>query len=496
MTERSATFSTRVPGGNRQALERRPRHAAAPPDETGEETIGAKKWVFALFIVCLLIPGSFFLGGARLTPYRALLLVAFVPLCWKFMRGAAGRMTSVDTLILLYVLSLAMSVLYHEGFGRIDAVIIASVEAICGYLFGRVLVRGQLDYRIFFQCFFYGLLFMAPFALVEMGTKINLVSKITGMLMQPFGQSEHPPRLGFHRAQVSFEHPILYGLFCSLGFANAFYIFRDRIPKRIFWMGTCFFTTFSSLSSAPILAMLIQSIMMGWDRMAPTLKSKWMVLAGLGISIFLVLELITPNGAVDFLVSNLTLVPATADYRLMTFEYALNSLWDNPVFGAGKGGDIELPWWHTGSIDNFWLSTAVAYGVPTLLFLIAAILTHLGMVMWAKGLDETAADYRSGHFIAVAGLIFTLTTVHLWGAANVMVMAYLGAGAWLYVPQKEKTPLRRQQPVPDEPTEPMSPSPPVRGGPPPAPSPLPRTAGKTVRPRIRGATGRYGGGRH
>ena len=139
-----------------------------------------------------------------------------------------------------------------------------------------------MDYRALFLCFFWGLLLLVPFAAIEMLTKQNLLGEIAATVLEPFSQDEHPPRLGFFRAQVSFEHPILFGLFCSLGFANAYYIFRQERLAQAFWMMVVFFTTFASLSSAPLLATLIQMLMMFWDRLVQAVRSKWLLLAGLG----------------------------------------------------------------------------------------------------------------------------------------------------------------------------------------------------------------------
>ena len=60
--------------------------------------------------------------------------------------------------------------------------------------------------------------------------------------------------------------------------------------------------------------------MIVWDRIVRNLRSKWFVLAGIFLAIFGVLELVTPDGAVEFLIANFTLVPATAEYRVMTNE--------------------------------------------------------------------------------------------------------------------------------------------------------------------------------
>lgn len=477
------------------------RSPPAQRQESIERASSFKFYVFIILFACLLIPGSFFVAGARFTPYRAFLLIAFVPLAIGFLRGAAGRITNVDVLIILYGFWMVLVMIRDLGFERIDFIIIQLVEAICGYLIGRVLIRNATDYRLFFRCFFWGLLFILPFGILEMLTKQNLVSQIAGIFLQPYEQATHPPRLGLHRAQTSFEHPILFGLFCSLGFANALYIFQGERLRRAFWTGVVFLSTFTALSSAPLLAIIIQITMMVWDRLVKLAQSKWFILVGLGVSAFLILELLTPNGAVDFLIANFTLVPATAEYRLMTIQYVMDSLFQNPFFGVGEGEDVGLPWWHTGSIDNFWLVTAVSFGLPAFFFLFGAMVVHLSRVaMVSSGSDETVLQYRTGHFIAVTGLIFILVTVHIWGATNVMVMTYIGAGAWIYAPQtsRSRSTVRRRHGASGGPLNSGSP----QGGSSSPESnkttPVTSAAGPQIvtkdRMRVRGSTGRYGGG--
>ena len=201
---------------------------------------------------------------------------------------------------------------------------------------------------------------------------------------------------------------------------------------------------------------------------------------------------ITPDGAVTSWSSNLTLVPATAEYRIMTLQYAMETVRANLTFGVGHSGDGR--------------SALVAHRQHRQLLAVARsrlrpsghaaldrlIGLHLWRVMMATGLDATAAACRSGHLIALVGLIFTLTTVHLWGAANVMVMAYLGAGAWIYAPPAEAARrLRRRAPAPlaraKEAGAPWTPPPPRRS----RPGFRAPAAGGTRR----GSTGRYGGRR-
>jgi hypothetical protein len=52
--------------------------------------------------------------------------------------------------------------------------------------------------------------------------------------------------------------------------------------------------------------------------------------------------------------------------------------------------------------------------------------------MGERQLTEEEASYRRGYLVVWVALIFVLATVNIWGAVSVMVMAYVGAGAWFY----------------------------------------------------------------
>ena len=70
----------------------------------------------------------------------------------------------------------------------------------------------------------------------------------------------------------------------------------------------------------------------------------------------------------------------------------------------------------TASVDNFWLLTAMRYGLPAFLLLVAGIAANLVQIVRQPGLGERLADLRRGHVIATIGLAMTLGTVHAWGA--------------------------------------------------------------------------------
>ena len=89
------------------------------------------------------------------------------------------------------------------------------------------------------------------------------------------------------------------------------------------------------------------------------------------------------------------------------------------------------PYWQAGTVDNYWLLTAMRYGLPALLLLTLAIGVSAVRIMGQVGLSEETR-YRTGYMIALVGTVLVLDTVHIWDAPVAFLMAYLGAGAWFY----------------------------------------------------------------
>ena len=57
--------------------------------------------------------------------------------------------------------------------------------------------------------------------------------------------------------------------------------------------------------------------------------------------------------------------PQTADGRLIILEYGSAEIARHPVFGIGLNEWVR-PWYKKQSVDNFWLSHAMRFGLPSL----------------------------------------------------------------------------------------------------------------------------------
>jgi hypothetical protein len=406
--------------------------AAAPIEE-----MPATRWqprLLAAFFVTLVIPGSFSVAGLTLSPSRLFLLLAFVPLFLHWFRGRAWRITAGDIGILLYCLWIWVALFAVHGLGRVQSAGIQFVEMFGGYLVGRTLVRDAEDYRTFVRYLFWAMAFLFPFALAEFLTGWSPLRAISDAFLSVEGRKTNlKPRLGFvERAQGPFDHSILFGLFCSVGVANFFFVFREALIKRVARVGMALAMIFMSLSSAPFLAAGLQLVMMGWDRLFAFLRVRWVVLVALGLAIVAALQTFAEGGVLGFVFETFLLMPQTGYGRLEILYFGSKSVLAHPLFGVGQGEWVRAYYMGHPTIDNFWLATAVRYGLPTLLFLWFGIACNAVAILLRTGLDPDEQRQRRGYLIALTGLMMILVTVSIWGPVSTFVLTYFGAGVWFY----------------------------------------------------------------
>ncbi len=396
--------------------------STSSPDEGGSFAI-------LLFFLVLLLPISFELGGLRLSPLRLFLLAGAVPLMIGMLQGRGGRITSTDIFILLYAAWLVISLAYNHGAERVPLGIATASETISSYFLARILVRSPNDYR---QVFKYGLLsmiFLFPFALYELFTGTIVIAKAFDPIFDVIfrGQSADG-RLGLERVYAVFGHPILFGLYCGVMVANLYVILDGSVLRRFLALALTVSMTFMALSSAPLLAVAVQVIMLVWWRLT---NGAWMTLAILCICAYVTVDLVSDRAPIEVLFAYATFNPRSGWIRIAIFEAASQAALDNPIFGIGFN-PFPRPNWVPNSVDNFWVLIAMRHGFPALGFLVVGILMHFYAVMRAKLTDPVLKAYRVGHLISLIGVLFTLVTVHVWDAAYAFIIFLLGAGSWFY----------------------------------------------------------------
>ena len=399
--------------------------AVARPDQTAE--MPTSPVIPALFMIALIPPSYFFLGELRLSPMRVLLLATFVPLLFRLLSGAAGRLRAMDVLMMLFMAWIVVTLIYNNGLARFPFAMITMIELFGGYLIGRVLIRSETDFRRLFRYALWTMIFLFPFVVIELVGMRNLLQELSQRVLPTLQQGGGKDiRLGLLRVTAGFEHPILYGLFCSTTLATLFTMNRGRPFGRLIILGFVGFMTFASLSSAPLLALAIQIGLLAWGWIT---GNCWKLLLGLVVTAYVTVDLLSNRTPITILINYITFEPQTAWTRVLIWEYGSAEMWRHSIFGIGLN-DWLRPAWLPPSVDNFWLVIGMRHGALGLAFLILAIGVGLWDVLNAKGLSNDARHLRKGYVITLVALFFTLTTVHVWGGTSSFVMLLLGAGHW------------------------------------------------------------------
>lgn len=402
-------------------------------------------WLMPLFFCVVLMPMAFNIADLRLTPLRIVLLVLFVPFLIRIFAGKAGRVTVVDVLMLLHAFWIVLALMVVHGVAKLPFAGITMVELVGGYILGRVLVQNAEDYRRMIRFLLYAMIFLAPFAIIELLTARMIIPELVGTVFETNQRHESAyGRIGLERVYSVFEHPILYGMFCSLAIANLFYMARGTSLLRYGAAVFATFMTFMALSSAPLLAIGVQVLMAIWDRVT---KGAWTTSLIIFVVCYVTIDLLSNRTPITILIETLTFNPLSGWTRILIFEHGIQNVLASPWFGIGFN-DWTRPPWLTSSVDNFWLLTAMRYGFVGAGLIILAFVSHFFLLTRAKVTDPDLKRLRTGYAIALGTACFCLVTVHVWGAVSVFMMFYVGAGAFFYTHPESVSGLRDEEPDP------------------------------------------------
>lgn len=403
-----------------------------------------------LFIFALALPIFFYVGPTRMSPYRLVLVVTFIPCLVTWLSGSLGRIRLADILMLLTAVWGGMILLWMHGTDRgLQSGGIFVIETFGAYLIGRRYIRDVFAFRKMVKALVLVVVGLLPFAVFENVMGYPILISILGKFFLVYDVVDYELRLGLRRAQGPFEHFILFGVVSSSAFALAFYVFGlgTRFRGKIA-AGLVAVTVMSSLSSGAILSVVIQLMLILWDKITRKMARRWAILIGILTTGFLAVDLISNRTTFEVFISYLTFNADTSYMRILIWRYGSESVMLSPIFGHGLN-DWERPGWMGGSIDNFWLVNAVRYGIPGFLLSAGSYLAVCIGLGRLKNLPFEAAQCRMGLVITMCGLALSLCTVHVWDAPYVLIIFLLGSGMWLFdcpqapAPQNYRIAIRR-----------------------------------------------------
>ena len=160
------------------------------------------------------------------------------------------------------------------------------------------------------------------------------------------------------------------------------------------------------------------------------MKQRWLLLLGLAILAYIAIDLLSTRTPMRVFLTYATFSAQTAYTRLYIFEWGMVNVWANPIFGLGFNDWVRPPFMGS-SVDNFWLLTAMRYGIPGFLFLAVGYF----VLIWKVGRKNFDGDaimllLRRSWVFTLVGVCFTLATVHIWSAPFSLFGFLLGAGVW------------------------------------------------------------------
>lgn len=393
-------------------------------------------WVLLTYIFCVVIPFGFNLGPLLMTGLRGLLILITLPLIFGIFTNRYGRILVSDVFFLLHLIWMTIALAVNNPDQVVQQIGSLGIEFIGGYAVGRAYIRSAEDYLSLCHVLVLAACVLMPFAVVEALTGTPIIIKVLklvpGMVTVPI--NDYDKRLGLSRVQVSFAHPIHFGLFYSIIFSQIFVALRGQVSdlSRYLLGAIIAATGFLALSSGALLSMFLQMGLIFWGFALRAIRYRWWILVICFFLAYVTIDVISNRSAIQVFMSYATFSAYTAYYRAIIFEWGVQNILASPFVGIGMKDWFRPPYMHNASVDNFWLLIAMRYGIPGFLLLAFGFLFSLIKVIF-KNLEYGMVlnQIRRAWVFTFLGLAFTLSTVHIWTNIYSFVFFIFGAGMWM-----------------------------------------------------------------
>ncbi|MBS3803299.1 MAG: O-antigen ligase family protein [Oleiphilaceae bacterium] len=388
----------------------------------------------ALLLITLFVPTelSFTIGSLRITPYRVVLLLAFIPGIMKLLSDRAHVLNSIDFFIALHLLwGFVVFWHHHGGDTAIESGGIRMLEMGGGYLVARVYIINERGFRGFIAILSLLLVVLVPFVIFESISGTFPIKTVSALIAGSEPYTGMDPRHGFYRALGPFDHPILLGVFA----ASAVSLLWMGAPRTL---GQPRFrnlpalaavaAALSSVSTGALAALAVQLVLLSWEMRTRHVSHRWLLLFILFVTFYFTIDTVSNRSGIRVFFDYLAFNAQTANYRIAIYESGLVNIQSNPVFGIGFNDWVRPVWMYSNSIDNFWLLTAMVFGIPGFVTFVLPflIITASG---W-RGIPSRHRKLRLGWAISLVSFLVAGCTVHFWNNLFVYLFFFLGAGVW------------------------------------------------------------------
>ncbi len=404
---------------------------AADP-ATGTRTGRVETALITIFILTLLVPVSWPAGPLRLTPYLVFLVIGFVPLVGLWLARSKTQMMLPDFMMLIFCCWSSAALGLNGGWGPSGEPIgIQWLTTFGAYLAGRLLVRDPRSMRWMVTVMAVIAVTLLPLLIVEALTGAKPLLKIASMLGRSVPALHIGQRFGLERAQGPFEHPIAAGIFMASMFSPVVYVIGGTsLVRRILAGIVTAMAAICSVSTAALLSLNTQLGLMLWSRVFRAIRHRWRILTALLITVYVVVDMLSTATPFHVFVNYATLSHGSSYNRIIIWQYGSAEALRHPFFGIGMN-DWTRPRWMSSSMDNFWLLQAVRYGIPSFLLLAGAVVALLWRMGRIEHTDTRLILIRRAMTFSIIGTMITVCSAHLWNAAYVWFMFFVGSAGWL-----------------------------------------------------------------
>lgn len=380
----------------------------------------------------LLLPStaSFYLGNLRIDGTR---LVLFAILPALLMRAMSGRFRwqYFDYAILGHAIYMVLAMMVNQGvFGGLKSGGVVAFEAMGGYFCARLCFTNIGAIQKFLKLMASLYVVIVSLLVVEIVTQKNLIRDIFSAVADADFNVNSKSRFGLLRPVGPFPHSIHAGVFCSVFFAMFWVGLRGG--SRLVGSLASIVGVGVSLSSGPLLALVMQIGLIVYRAIMKTFKGVryWRILVIALVIAGTFIQIGSNRGVVLFVIQNITFDGWTAFYRTLIWDFGMDSVMAHPLFGIGFS-EWARPGWMHSSVDAFWLLTAMRYGLPCLILMVAGIaLIYRNVAISAREVaDPRWKGLCLGWVFAMTAFMFAGFTVHFWANLYVLFFFLLGMGA-------------------------------------------------------------------
>ncbi len=392
-----------------------------------------------LLIIAICAPpeASLWIGSLRLMMHRVVLLVFILPALLRLFQARDLRFTLFDGLFVAYNAWTVLVFMVHLG--PLDGLQFGgslTLESLGAYVVARAYIRDEAAYEATLGVLLLTIGVVGLLAVPEAFLRSHYIHRwlapVTGINITIYDEI----RRGLMRAASTFEHPILYGAYCS-SIAGMVWFSAQR--RRQQWRNQSMLAgaTILAMSSAPLNAIVIQGLLGVLNQLTRGIPNRIKMLGGAALIGYILISLLSDRSPIAFIAMNISLDPWTAYHRVLIWTYGMENVWANAVFGLGLGEWVRPGWMHSASVDAFWLLIPMRAGIPAIILLVAAtwvLVAHINRRR--KNRPRNIRRAALGWTISFVAVAFTGFTVHYWDALHAYFFLLLGMGGWLADPLK------------------------------------------------------------